>query len=305
MRTAKSPPSSDVTVAGLRLSHHDRLIYPELGLTKLDLARYYEAIGEWILPHVQGRPLTLVHCPKGLTGPCTYMRHSKVWGPDVLRRVRIREQKKVGEYLVADSVTAIVGLVQMGVVEIHTWNSKPDHLELPDRIIWDLDPGPAVPWSRIVRAATMLRAALEVLGLKAWIKTTGGQGLHVVVPVVPARDWSECLAFARGIAQSIEHSDPSSFTTTFPKQGRQRKILVDYLRNNRTNTSVAAFSTRAREKAPVSVPIAWDELGPRRLRFTVRTVLRRLTLLHADPWEQYWKTRQRITDDALTAVRRL
>src|SRR5690242_4874712 len=129
------------SVSGVSISHPDRVVYPGLGITKLDVARYYAAIGDWMVPHVAGRPLTLVHCPQGLIRPCSYMRHTKVWGPDVLRRVRIQEKTKVGEYLIADDVHAIVGLAQMGVLEIHTWNATDDDIERPNRIIWDLDPG--------------------------------------------------------------------------------------------------------------------------------------------------------------------
>jgi bifunctional non-homologous end joining protein LigD len=129
-------------IAGVAISHANRVVFPDLGLTKLDIARFYETIAQWIVPHVRGRPLTLVHCPKGLSGSCTYMKHSKLWGPSVLRRVRIPEKTKIGEYLVADTLAGVVGLVQMGVLEIHTWNSTADNVERPNRIVWDLDPAP-------------------------------------------------------------------------------------------------------------------------------------------------------------------
>ena len=163
-------------VAGISLSHHDRLIFPDLGITKLDLARYYEEIAPWIVPHVKGRPLTLVHCPQGVAGPCRYLRHAKAWGPTALRRVQIREKTKVGEYLVADSPGGVVALAQMGVVEIHTWNATVEKLECPDRIVWDLDPGPDVSWNDTVEAALLLRQVLHALGLPSWVKTTGGNG---------------------------------------------------------------------------------------------------------------------------------
>jgi DNA ligase D-like protein (predicted polymerase) len=174
-------------VAGIRISHPDRVIYPDLDISKLQLARYFERIGGWILPHVRGRPLTLVHCPAGLGGPCRFLRHAKVWGPDALRRVRIREKTKIGEYLVADTVSAVVALAQMGIVEIHTWNSTVDDVERPNRLVWDLDPGPEVTWRQTVAAARLLRGVLDTLGLASWVKTTGGRGLHVVVPITPDR----------------------------------------------------------------------------------------------------------------------
>jgi bifunctional non-homologous end joining protein LigD len=294
-------------VQGVRISHPERIVYPGLGLTKLDLIRYYERIGDSIVPHLAGRPLTLVLCSKGVTAPCVYLRHTKLWGPQVIRRVRIREKTKLGEYMVADHIEAVIGVIQMGVVEIHTWNSTDDDVERPNRIVWDLDPGPAVTWAEVVAAARELRAVLEVLELESWIKTTGGRGLHVVIPLQPARDWSECLAFSRAVATALVRGNPGRYTTTFAKQGRESRILIDYLRNNRTNTSVAAYSARARPGATVSMPIAWEQLSARRQpdRFTVLSVPRRLERPSADPWRQYWKTRQRISAAAFKAIQQL
>jgi bifunctional non-homologous end joining protein LigD len=292
-------------VAGIRLSHPDRLIYPDLNLSKLELARYYERIGAWILPHVQGRPLTLVHCPDGIAGPCQFLRHAKAWGPTALRRVRIREKTKTGEYLVADTVAAVVALAQMGIVEIHTWNSTDDDVERPNRMVWDLDPGPEVTWKQTVAAARLLRDVLQTLGLSSWVKTTGGSGLHVVVPITPSVDWSSCLSFARGLGEAIVRTNPALYTTGFRKQGRERQILIDYLRNNRTNTSICAYSPRARPGAPVSVPLEWKELSDRQKRWTLPTVLRRLSRLRNDPWTTYWTTSQRISRASLEALMRL
>jgi bifunctional non-homologous end joining protein LigD len=298
------PPQVDarMTVAGVAVSHPDRIVYPQPATTKLALARYYESVGEWMVPHVKGRPLTLVHCPAGLGGRCAYMRHTRAWGPSALRRVRIQEKTKVGEYLVADDVSGIVALAQMGMLEIHTWNATDSDIERPNRLIWDLDPGRAVSWPQVVAAARAVKAVLETLGLASWVKTTGGRGLHVVVPIARHRDWSECLAFARGVARVLERHDGAAFTTAFAKRGRERQILVDYLRNNRTNTSVAAFSTRARDGAPVSTPIAWDELGDEPEPFTIVTVPRRLARLRRDPWAGYWTSRQRVSRASFSAV---
>ena len=200
-------------MAGVRISHPDRLIYPDLGISKIQLARYYEDIADWIVPHVAGRPLTLVHCPAGLAAPCIYLKHAKAWGPSALRRVKIQEKTKIGEYLVADSIEAVVSLAQMGIVEIHTWNSTIDDIERPNRIVWDLDPGPDVTWKQVVKAAGLVRAVLKTLGLTSWVKTTGGRGLHVVVPIKPAREVAECLEFSRGVSEAIVRTDPQLYTT--------------------------------------------------------------------------------------------
>jgi bifunctional non-homologous end joining protein LigD len=233
------------------------------------------------------------------------MKHTKGWtAPDALRNVKIREQKKIGDYVVADSIAGVVALAQMNVLEIHLWNSTVSKLEQPDRIIIDLDPGPEVAWKEVIASAQLVRTALDALGLRSFLKTTGGKGLHVVAPFVPQHDWDTCLAFSRGVAETILREDPRRYTTNLSKKGRERQILLDYLRNNRGSTAVAAFSTRARPGAPVSMPIAWDELGPR-LRpdqFNLRNAPKRLERLKEDPWREYWTLRQRLTARALKAV---
>jgi bifunctional non-homologous end joining protein LigD len=302
-KTTKTPP--DTAVGGVRISHPDRLIYPDLNISKIQLARYYEEIGDWIVPHVEGRPLTLVHCPAGVAAPCNFLKHAKAWGPSALRRVKIQEKTKVGEYLVADSIEAVISLAQMGIAEIHTWNSTSDDIDRPNRIVWDLDPGPEVTWKQVVRAARLVRTVLETLGLKAWVKTTGGRGLHVVVPIKPQRSVAECLEFSREVSEALARSDPGAYTTKFAKVGRERKILIDYLRNNRTNTSIAAFSPRARPGAHVSMPLDWSELTSPPERWTLTTVPKRLRRLRVDPWGGYWSSAQKISKASLDALKRL
>lgn len=292
-------------VAGIRISHPDRLIYAELGISKIDLARYYEQLADWIVPHVAGRPLTLVHCPAGLAAPCNYLKHAKAWGPNALRRVKIQEKAKVGEYLIADSIEAVVSLAQMGIVEIHTWNSAIEDIERPNRIVWDFDPGPSVTWKQIATAARVLREVLQTLGLRSWVKTTGGRGLHVVVPVKLGRDVAECLEFSRAVSEAMVRTNPRVYTTAFAKLGRERKILIDFMRNNRTNTSIAAFSPRARPGAPVSLPVDWDDLEMTPERWTLATVPKRLKRLRTDPWADYWTSAQRISKAAFAAIRRV
>lgn len=292
-------------VAGVRISHPDRLIFPQPAISKIQLARYYEAIAAWMMPHLAGRPLTLVHCPDGLAAPCHYLRHAKAWGPSALRRIRIREKTKIGEYLVADDVEGLVSLAQMGIVEIHTWNSIDDHIECPNRIVIDLDPGPHVMWKEVVKAGRLVREVLETLGLASWVKTTGGRGLHVVVPIAPDRDWSRCLAFARDVSEAIVRIDPGSYTTAFAKAGREGKLLVDYLRNNRTNTSICAFSPRARPGALVSMPVAWNDLARGPARWTLPGVLRSLPRRRQDPWADYWTVRQHLSAATIKALQRL
>jgi bifunctional non-homologous end joining protein LigD len=295
-RRNASSKSSPKPATAVTITHPERVVFSELGLTKLDVANYYASVTPQMLPHLQGRPLTLVFCPKGVDQGCQYLRHSKVWGPKPIRRVRIQEKTKVGEYMVVDTPEALLSLAQMNVLEVHTWNSTVDHIEQPDRLVLDLDPGARIGWTQVIAAARLLRSMLSELKLKSWVKTTGGRGLHVVVPLIPATDWSVCLEFARQIASIAVEQDPNLYTTDFRKAGREDKILIDYLRNNRTNTSICAFSVRARRGAPVSVPISWTDLKPSLVaeQFTVRTVPAYLKRRRADPWKDYWSTRQRL-----------
>lgn len=288
VRAGAAGKAADNAVAGQKISHPDRVVYPATGTTKLDVARYFAEIAPWMVPHVAGRPLTLVRCPEGLAGECFFMKHSNVWAPKTLRQVDVQEKTKVGRYLIADDAAGLVALAQMGVLEVHTWNSTMAALEEPDRIVMDLDPGPEVGWADVVQTALLVRQALATLGLESLVKTTGGVGLHVVVPLRPQRSWQECFAFSEKLAEVIVREHPTRYTTAIPKAGREKKILLDYLRNNRTNTSVAAYSPRARPGATVSTPLAWDELEPR-LRpgdFTLATVLERCRRWSPgeDPW---------------------
>ncbi|MFL5319091.1 MAG: non-homologous end-joining DNA ligase [Myxococcaceae bacterium] len=293
------------TVAGVSISNPDRLLWPELGITKLEFVEFQESIAEWILPHLRDRPLTLVHCPKGLSGECTFMKHSKLWAPAQVRRVQIAEKTKVGDYLIVDDLPALIGVAQMDVLELHTWNSKFERVEEADRIVFDLDAGPKVKWTQVIEAAIQIRRVLEALGLRSFVKNTGGSGLHVVVPLKPAVDWAECLRFSRLIAALFVRQDPKLYTTDYAKAGRKQKILIDYLRNNRTNTSVCAYSTRAKPHAPVSVPLSWDELSEDVMadHFTVRNVHKRLSR-GRDPWREYSRTRQTLKPEMIAAVER-
>ena len=302
MASKKGPDS--VSVRGIRISSPSRVVYPALGLTKIDLVCYYDHVAEWMFPHVQDRPLTLVHCPDGLQAPCNYMRHRRVWGPNVLKRVSIKEKTKTGEYLAVVNLEGIIALAQMGIIEIHTWNSTIDDVERPNRIVWDLDPGPEVHFREVIAAAIAVRHLLEMLGLQSWVKTTGGRGIHVVAPFTRQRQWDECLTFAKAVAEALTATNPSLYTTAFAKAGREKKILIDYLRNNRTNTSVAAFSARAKAAATVSMPIGWKQLTARLTpeAYTVTTVPGKR---RADSWREYWTCKQKISAAALTAITKL
>jgi bifunctional non-homologous end joining protein LigD len=290
------------SVAGVTITSPERVMYPQLGVTKLDVANVYAAIGRWALPHVAGRPLTLVRCEHGasaadaLRSECRFLPHSEGWHrwvPASVRRARIPEQKKVGEYLVIDSLPSLLSIVNGDILELHAWNSLADDVERPDRLVFDLDPGPDVRWSQLVGAAVSVRDRLASQGLQSWVKTTGGKGLHVVVPLQPAADWDACFAFSRAFSDFMARQEPL-FTVSFTRAGREGQVLIDYKRNNRTSVSIATFSTRARPDGAMSVPLAWEDLDPRRRpsAYTVQNIVRRLSGWREDPWREYWRCEQ-------------
>ena len=293
----KAAGASRVEIAGVTLTHPEKVLYPEEGISKRELAEYYEAIAGHVLPHVTGRPLTLVRCPEGALKPCFYQKHAAGELPSAVRRVMIQEKKGRGAYLVIDSLEGLIGLVQRGVLEFHTWGSTADRLENPERITFDLDPGPGVAWGAVLDAARLVRRRLSDRGLVSFAKTTGGKGLHVVVPLIGRNDWEEVYGFSRALAEAVVRQEPARFTATMSKAKRTGKIFIDYLRNVRGASAIAAYSTRARPGAPVSTPVGWEELAPtlRSDSFTIRNLPERLRKGRPDPWKDYEKSRGRIT----------
>jgi bifunctional non-homologous end joining protein LigD len=291
-------------VSGVRVTNGARLVYPDLGISKLDLARYFERIAEHMLPHVRGRPLTLVRCAKQVSRPdalrseCSFLRHTpgmNAWAPASMRRLSIPELKKVGEYLVVETPQDLVALAQGDAVEIHAWNASADRVEQPDRLVFDLDPAPDVPWQRVVCASYLVREQLERIGLASWVKLTGGKGLHVIAPMEPELTWTDAYRVAKLVANSLVVAHPELFVASFAKAARKGRILVDAKRNHRGALVVCAFSPRAQPEAPVAVPVAWEELpGEAPPVFDVRTVIERVAKMKHDPWEKFWSCSQRL-----------
>jgi bifunctional non-homologous end joining protein LigD len=300
----KSKPSSskaEVEIAGVRLTHPDRVLYPDQNITKRDLAGYYLNVADWILPHLAGRPLTLVRCPQGRNRQCFYQRHGSGALHESIRSIPVKEGQSMVSYVSVDSTPGLIALVQMGVLEIHTWGARAGRLERPDRLTFDLDPDPALPWKPVKEAAEKLRDLMAELGLRAFVKTTGGKGLHVVVPIAPKLDWRGTQAFAKKVAEHVAGQAPELYIATMSKSKRRGKIFIDYLRNVRTASAVCAYSTRARAAAPVSVPLRWNELATdvRGQFFTIRNVPQRLARLRKDPWDGYEASRAPITESRL------
>jgi bifunctional non-homologous end joining protein LigD len=298
-------PDGATAIAGIRLSNAGKLLYPDAGITKLDLARYYEAVAEFALPHLTARPLSLLRCPEGYTGECFFQKHQSAGMPPSIHRIEIAEKAGTETSLYIEDLAGLAGLVQMGVLEIHPWGSTVAHVETPDRLTFDFDPDVGLPWQRVVEGVGALRKLLDTLGLRSFLKTTGGKGLHVVVPVAPRLEWDEAKAFAKAVTDRLVATAPDRYTATLAKKARHGKIFVDYLRNGRGATAVGAYSARARAGATVSTPIAWDELaeGTRSDAFTIRTLPKRLAALRADPWQDFLATKQSITAAMRKAVR--
>lgn len=284
-------------IAGVRLTSPDKVLYPGTAITKQELALYYQDVAPWLLPHLVHRPLVLVRCPEGQGKECFYQKHPGMGTPETLRRVSIRESSKTGEYVVVDDVPGLMSLAQIGVLEIHAWGSREDKLEQPDRLIFDLDPGPEVAWKVVVNSAKRIRDFLEELGLETFVKTSGGKGLHLVAPIRRKHDWDEAKAFCKAIAKLLVDAAPELFMATMSKAARTHKIFVDYLRNSRGATAVVPFSPRARANAPVSTPLSWQELTPRITadHYTVENIRRRLSSLTKDPWAGFADLRQSLS----------
>ncbi|MCI0432448.1 MAG: DNA ligase D [Gemmatimonadetes bacterium] len=290
-------------VAGIAISNPEKVMYPDAGITKLEVASYYGMVAERMTPLISGRPLTLVRCPMGIAD-CFYQKHVEGALHASVRKIRISEDQAEGDYALVDSPTGIVALAQLGVLEFHTWGAREAAVEQPDRFTLDLDPDPDLPWIRVVEAALDLRGLLRELGLVPFVKTTGGKGLHIVVPIVPRESWETVKEFSRRIAAAMDEEWPRRYTLSVSKERRKGRILIDYLRNGRGATAVEAYSTRARPGATVSAPITWNELtsGVRPDAFTLRNMPERLSALDADPWHGYEAAARTLSPPMLRAV---
>ncbi|WP_051329289.1 DNA ligase D [Geminicoccus roseus] len=286
-QAARKPPTN------ARLTHPDRVYWPDAGITKEALASYYAEVWPAMAPHVVARPLSLLRCPDGIGGKCFFQKSP--WR-GIGQAVSVLENPGDGgdTVLAIENLDGMIALVQGGVLEVHPWGVRVDDLGHPDQLTFDLDPDPGIGWEALKQAALEVRARLAESGLQSFLKTTGGKGLHVVVPLKPRADWTAAKAFAKDLAGAMAKDSPGLYTATMSKKARAGRIFVDWLRNGRGNTAVAAFSTRARPGAPVSTPLGWDELGPdlRGTQFSLGSVPARLGHLTADPWKGFFRTGQ-------------
>lgn len=288
------------------LSHPDRVYFPDAGVTKQDLADYFERVSDWILPHAAHRPLSLVRCPGGIEQSCFFQKHHGEGLPEGLKAVDIKEKDGGTEpYLYIEDLDGLIGCAQIGALELHPWGARVEDVERPERIIFDLDPDEGLAFADVKKAAETVRGVLQAAGLHPFAMLTGGKGLHVIAPLKPKADWETVKDFCRTLAKTLAAHEPERFVAEASKKKREGKIFIDWLRNQRGQTSVCPYSPRARKGAPAAAPIRWDELARAEsgAAYTVKTLPRRLASLKADPWEGYREAAEPISPAALKTLK--
>jgi bifunctional non-homologous end joining protein LigD len=285
-RSTRQPAKSGSSGSAVVLTNPQRMLYPDVGLTKQTLADYYAQYADVLLPHVGGRPLSMLRCPEGIDESCFFQKHAAAGTPQALRRIPIEEKDGVEEYLVVDDANGLRAMAQMSILEIHPWGSPAKNIEQPDRLIFDLDPGPKVDWQAVVDAAVHVRDVLAHLDLETFVKTSGGKGLHVVAPLTGPVTWPTLKQFARAIAEHIAQQQPELYTAK--------------LRNDRGSTAVAPYSPRARSGAPLSMPVTWEDLATLEsaAQFTIPTAMQQADK-RRNPWRDFFKIKQKLPKFAL------
>ena len=283
-------------IGEVSVSHPERVIDEQSGTTKAQLARFYAEIADWLLPEVRNRPVSLLRAPGGVGGEQFFQKHAERLDIPNIRHLDAELDPGHDRLMTIDSVPALVGAVQMGTIELHTWNAAYASIERPDRLILDLDPDPALPWRAVLEATRLSLSVLDELGLETFVKTSGGAGMHLVVPLARHVDWDTLKAFGKAISQFMASELPDRFSARMGPKNRIGKVYLDYLRNGRGASTVAAYSVRARPGLPVSVPISREELGQLRdsRHWHIGNLQQRLDKLEDDPWAGY-ANRQRIT----------
>ncbi|MCJ0824609.1 DNA ligase D [Luteimonas sp. 50] len=285
----------DQSAPAQRLTSPGKVVYPELGLSKQQVADYYRAVTPWLLPELVRRPLSLLRCPDGLKGQCFFQKHHAGTLGAAVHAVPIREKNGGSDdYLYVDDIEGVLDLVQMNTLELHPWGARIGDVEHPDRLVFDLDPGEGVDWKAIVAAARDVRARLQEIGMQSFVRLSGGKGLHVVVPIAPGPDWGTAKAFCEAFADAMATQAPDKYVATASKAKRRGVIFIDWLRNGRGATSVASWSLRARKEAGVAMPLAWSELGRTKsgADYPLPRAQRRAASLRKDPWDGWAQATQ-------------
>ncbi len=289
-RTSQGRSKDEDIIEGVRVTHPDKILFADQGITKRDLIAHYVKVADHMLPHIANRPISLVRCPDGEGGECFFQKHASKGFPDEFRAVPISESAGKRDYLYIEDLQGLVAAVQMGALELHLWGAHADKVEQPDRMVFDFDPDEAVDFAMVKRAATDMHKRLKALGLESFPMATGGKGIHVVVPLARGHLWDQHREFAEAMARLMAEEEPDRFVATMSKAKRKGKIFVDYLRNSRGATAIAPYSARARKGAPFAVPLSWQSLGKLKNAhpFSIGEIPR------GDPWRGYAKLKQRL-----------
>ena len=283
--------------AGFRLTSPERVLIPDPGVTKLALAQFYARIADYVLPGLVGRPLSIVRCPDGGDAACFFQKHPTPGMIPAIRTFALREASGTdAKYFEVRDLEGLLGLVQVNAIELHPWGARTRDPERPDRLVMDLDPAPDVPFRAVVAGARELRERLATMKLESFVRTSGGKGLHVVVPLTPSASWDEAKEFTQALARAMEADAPDRYLSVTTKAKRNGRIFIDYLRNARGSTAVASYTVRNRAGAPVATPLSWQELGRVRsgAQFTIRNIEARLARLREDPWAAIARVRQKL-----------
>jgi bifunctional non-homologous end joining protein LigD len=278
----------EASAGDLRISSPERVVYAGSGITKGEVADYYRAVADRILPGLVGRPLSLLRCPDGVGGECFFQKnHRGALGGHVDAIALSKKRGERARYIAIHDLAGLLELVQMNVLEFHPWGSTAADLEHPDVLVFDLDPGPGLGWADIVAAARDLRGRLDEIGLQSFPRLSGGKGVHVVLPVAPVHDWDTAKGFCEAVARTMAQLAPQRYVASASKQLREGRLFIDWLRNGRGATSVASWSLRARPGAGVAMPVRWEELGRSSSgdHYDLARALARARRLKADPWD--------------------
>ena len=296
-KAAAPPKAGPAQVEGVTVSHPDKVYFPDAGITKVEVVSFYARMAPWILPYIERRPLSLVRCPDGWKGQCFYQKHADKAVNAAVTRMQVPESGGTATYMSAGSAMALAALVQWGVIELHPWGSRAPRLDRPDQLIFDFDPDDGLSWQAVVTAVGLLRTLLGELGLQGFLKTTGGKGMHVVLPIRPTLSWDQAKGFTRSVAEFLVRTFGDRFTATVSKERRKGKIFIDYLRNAEGATAIAPYCVRARAGAPISMPIEWDDLEEdvRFDHFNLRNAEAIIGARKRDPWREFGTLKQTIT----------
>ena len=297
-----SPSASAIEIAGVRLTHPDKQLYPEEHVAKRDLAHYYELVSGRMLPHVARRLLSVVRCPEGRGEPCFFQRHPVPGSLESIHRFKRRDKKGEPDYIYIEDLQGLIALAQLGVLEIHIWGSRIDDIDRPDRMVFDLDPAEDVPFAQVKAGAVRLREILEAMRLTSYPLLTGGKGIHVVVPLKPRHGWDVIKAFSGALAQRVVAEQPDRYVATMTKSKRHGRIFIDYFRNDKAASAIAPYSTRARRGAPLAWPVGWKALARVTSADEVTLANFRRRLASADAWADYARTDQTLESSALKAL---